>query len=477
MWVVVGALIAWITSAVPLIVQAPLKVTALVWGGILTLALLIVVKHPARSMSLVFAALLCFPAVDYLSPPPFAFVGGAPGGLAYYPGDIFLIASAVLALAQGILRLPSRYLWGLLTLGVIYWLTAAGGVLVSPRPLESWMQWMVLLRAIAAAVVVSAAARGGGGRSMVLVLLAGVVIQGGVAWAQQVHQGSLGLAPIGEAPEDQLFKYISPGVRLQRSGGTLGHPNALASYAVALLPVAAGVALTRGPFAHRVIGAAAACAASLALLWTYSRAAWAVALVTAVVLAVCAGRSFVSSRRNLLIAGAGTLLALAVLPSVRHRLGRTESSATEVRVDLVSVASAMVRAYPVSGVGLNQFPRRIPEFDPEMRLAMFHHPVHNIVLLDAAETGLLGGFGSLLMWCGGLAVIAIRLCSAVRQRATESAGLWMGCAALILHNALDWTLRQPAIMLLFWILAALASHSSVLTDRIQPAGSRASDAH
>jgi O-antigen ligase len=293
---------------------------------------------------------------------------------------------------------------------------------------------------------------------MVALLLVGATVQGALAVGQQLHRGPLGLALLGEAPPDQLFKYIAPEVGLWRSGGTLGHPNALASYAAALLPVAVAIALSRRPLGSRALGCAAALGSGVALLCTFSRSAWAFSVVAVGGIAVLSGRlRALPTRRGLLAAGLCGVFVLAVFPLVRHRLERTESSATDVRVALALVARDMIKAYPVSGVGLGQFPNRIAEFDPELKLRLFRHPAHNILLLDGAEAGVPGMVASVLMWGGGLVTAWCCAWAAARRRDIESAGLWIGSSALILHNLVDWTLRQPAILSLFWVLVALAS--------------------
>lgn len=455
---------AWAASVLPVIAGASAKVVAAVWGGLLVGAVLYGVRDRARAMVLIFLGTLCFPAVDYLMPPPPGFVGGAPGSLAYFPADVFLAAAAVLAAAGGAPRVAAGPLRPLLVAGAVCAAAHTGGALVSDRPLESWMQWAVLVRGMGVAVVILAL--GGYRRAMVTALLVGPIMQGALAAAQHLRGKALGLAFLGEAPADQLFKYISPGVGLWRSGGTLGHPNVLATYAVAMLPVALTVGSARGEGVRRVLALAAAVGAAAALLWTYSRAAWAIGALTVAFVAVGGGlhRRF-RSRKAWIAAGLTVLVAATASPAIVFRLQRTESSATDVRRDLVSVARAMTRAYPLSGVGLAQFPARVAEFDPELRLLMFRHPAHNIVVLDAAETGVLGGAASVALWGLGLGTAGVWAWRAARRRALESMGLWVGCAAIILHNGVDWTLRQPVIMALFWTLAALGSSAAAETPR------------
>ncbi|MBN1423368.1 O-antigen ligase family protein [Candidatus Fermentibacteria bacterium] len=473
------ALGAWIASMLPAMLGAPWHITMAIWAVFLIVALAATARDRALFLPLTYVALVAFPVVDYLLPPRHGFIGGAPGNLAYYPADLLLLAAAALAAIHGQPILPRGPLKGFLLLGGAYLVGLLPGALVSTHPLESWMQWLATVRAILAATVVAGLSLRGAGQA-IPVLLGVVIVQAGLAAAQQIRQGALGLMLLGEAGDDQLFKYIAQGVGLWRSGGTIGHPNSFASYVVGLLPVCVITAVAGRPAAFRILGLVSAVASVASLVWSYSRAAWAVALISLAVLAALAMRAFsrrrAISRRVIAMSVVAGVVVVLSLPAVRHRLQRTETSAADVRVALVSVARSMLRAYPISGVGLSQFAVRVPEFDPVLALELFRHPVHSIVMLDAAEAGYPGGFASVAMWGGGAVLAFCHAYACARRRRLQAAGMWVGCVALVLHNALDWTLRQPAILLLFWVLVALASSEEIAErEPVYPQGGAPED--
>lgn len=60
------------------------------------------------------------------------------------------------------------------------------------------------------------------------------------------------------------------------------------------------------------------------------------------------------------------------------------------REELTDAAFAMIRDYPVVGVGLNNFIVNLPFYQKTESTVLHLQPVHNIYLLLAAETGLAG---------------------------------------------------------------------------------------
>jgi putative inorganic carbon (HCO3(-)) transporter len=293
-------------------------------------------------------------------------------------------------------------------------------------------------------------------------LFGGLLFQSGVAVAQHMRGTVLGLSWLGEAPAEHLAKAIAPGIMLWRSGGAMGHPNVLATFLVGLIPLSLGVAVQRGRYwAVRVLSISTFFLACAALVWTYSRGAWISLLAVAAFVCLVGLRKILGSR----IIVPGVLLAAMILgvmfPAIRHRLLHTESSATDVRFALVPVAVRMAGRYPFHGVGLNHFARNIESFDPEMKLELFRHPVHNIVLLDLAEGGILAGIVSGLLFGAVGIVAATKIRIGIVQNRPILTAVWSGCAAIVIHNMGDWTLRRPDILLLCWVLIALGSSEAV----------------
>src|SRR5680860_1418745 len=115
----------------------------------------------------------------------------------------------------------------------------------------------------------------------------------------------------------------------------------------------------------------------------------------------------------------------------------------------------MIADHPVIGVGLNNFQEAMGPYDP-YGLLFAGNPVHNIYLLQAAETGYVGLLGLLLVG-GVLFAVSFRL-----ARCTDPllGGLGTGISAvfafLAIEELLGFSLRQEIPLALYWLLAGIA---------------------
>ena len=66
------------------------------------------------------------------------------------------------------------------------------------------------------------------------------------------------------------------------------------------------------------------------------------------------------------------------------------SEAFSQRLSLAKAATVIIADYPLTGVGLNNFIVRLPEYWVSPGVVRFLQPVHNLFLLIGAETGLMG---------------------------------------------------------------------------------------
>jgi len=74
----------------------------------------------------------------------------------------------------------------------------------------------------------------------------------------------------------------------------------------------------------------------------------------------------------------------------------TEESVTE-RTTLIAAAWQMISSHPFFGVGLHNFLPALAPIQKPAPLNLYLQPVHNIFMLVAAETGIIGLLGFLLM--------------------------------------------------------------------------------
>ncbi len=236
-------------------------------------------------------------------------------------------------------------------------------------------------------------------RKIAVALSVGVVFESLLAFAQFAKQGSVGgvLYFLGE----RFFTMGTSGIAnasidgelILRPYGTFPHPNVLAGYLV--------IALTCIVFANFkfqisnfkkglfffsfVLG-------TLALLFTMSR----VAIVLWIVLLLIGIMVRIRDKLRLLSLGMilfGALLAVyAISPNLIHRFSQTSFSEEAVvqREELMQSAAVMIDRQTGFGVGLGNFLPTLATIQKPVSLGLYLQPVHNIFLLVAAETGVIG---------------------------------------------------------------------------------------
>jgi len=256
-----------------------------------------------------------------------------------------------------------------------------------------------------------------------------------IAVAQFFKQSSLGglFYWLGE----RSFSVSTPGIAkvvwqghwLLRSYGTFSHPNALAGFLlvamillVGIRPKSRVVNILRWP--SFVLGLAA-------VLASFSRLVWAAGIL--MILFFIFFQPIKKIKKWLsLVMGVGLMFAFS--------WNLWQQNSFLKRVELDKVALQMIRAHPLIGVGLNNFIFRLPEFWPKVKVIYWLQPVHNIFLLVAAETGLIG----LLIFSGFLFLTLRRLFI------NKNRPLLAALIAILFTGFFDhyWlTLQQPQLLL------------------------------
>lgn len=232
-------------------------------------------------------------------------------------------------------------------------------------------------------------------------------------------------------------------------------------YAMFLPMFIAMVLFFRGQKLWRIAAIGGCAILALAIMATYSRQAYAIALF---------GLALLLLRRNVLLAVMIALLALpavSLLPeSVTERVAETEQTnqagaeeldvSTASRFEIWGGAVHMWQDYPM-GVGLRRFPTYIGRYSPA-------HPnmdAHNYYVLVMSE---LGPFGlAALAW---LLWRMLRLSNKVRRStahiSAEAKALGIGftvtVVAMALGNMYGSPFTEGSVMSNFWILCGLMEH-------------------
>jgi len=259
-----------------------------------------------------------------------------------------------------------------------------------------------------------------------------------------------------------------------RAVGSFANPDHLANYLAQTLPFAvAGVfwptALARQrPQALRVVAAAAIILISSALLLSSSRGGWLGALMSMVVLGTLwphrdgvaprgtAGKIAVATSFGLFL----IVLLMFVGPGGRiqadTRLKETVANESLVGREAPAIATlAMVRDFPLFGVGLGCWPESFPRYARPPWTPTFWNATHDDYVQLAAETGLTGF--ALLAWLliGVWRRIHARIGTARRATDLLIAAALAAASATAVHEFFDFPLQVPANALLLTALLGL----------------------
>ncbi|MDD5223158.1 MAG: O-antigen ligase family protein, partial [bacterium] len=258
---------------------------------------------------------------------------------------------------------------------------------------------------------------------------------------------------------------------------TFRHANFAAQFLAPLLPVTAGVLFATRRRFNLALLLAAVLIEAFYLAATRSRAGCLSAFLGIVFLLFFwlyfqfrgAGRKLHSSllRPALLIGSLLILLGLSfyLYPPVRNGISRLSSladlkdPANRVRLLLYQDTAKMVRAHPLSGIGLGNYPVVLPDYwSGELRDLITYgasrtaENAHNDYLTTAAESGLpaLLALAALIVF-----VLFITLAGLRKKPDPYRLSALGGLLALLCHAAFDYPLQNAASALLFWILLGI----------------------
>ena len=248
---------------------------------------------------------------------------------------------------------------------------------------------------------------------------------------------------------------------LRRVTGTVGWPNTFGAYIAAVIALLIGLVLVHTNRKLRILAGLACIVGFLPLVLTLSRGAWAALLSSIGVILVLAAQRKRLGPRGLLtllvfLSFAGTATALFA-NSVVTRLAQTDigESAIVARMRLIQVAVGMIVNHPILGIGINTFVNVMRYYDTTGISLVFPEPVHNVFLLIAAETGLVGLalFLVLSFFVMRLALTASR--NGDPFLSALAVGITGAVTVLLVSNLADVHLRTDVLYSLFWLLIGM----------------------
>ena len=292
-------------------------------------------------------------------------------------------------------------------------------------------------------------------------------VQAVVAITQVVSQEEFGLTAIGEFDLDPAVSGVSivwtnDAPRLLRAYGLSDHPNILGGVlAAALLVVLAG--LTRYRDGTMAIAGGVFAIGVAAVLVTFSRAAalglgagLAFALMIVLVrrdwntlglwLAACVVAFLVAAP---LVRPYTPYLSARVNPTAQP-VGSTEERALSERSALARNTNEIFVGHPATGVGAGVLPTAMKEAFPDFT---YHYsPAHVVILVVAAETGILGAFAYGVLLIAPWLLLWLR-----RDRLTPEligiSGAVLTLTVLGLFDYYTWSLMSGRLW--FWLVLGL----------------------
>jgi putative inorganic carbon (hco3(-)) transporter len=274
--------------------------------------------------------------------------------------------------------------------------------------------------------------------------------------------GSLALPTLVSVLQHRGAMYSEVFESTGRVVGTLGWPNTLGAYVAVVMVFAFSLWMAGTGGRQRWLAWGIGIAGMIPLVLTSSRGAW-IAFILAIGLSAILSYRFgwLTSGRigqmALLGAGAG-VVSLLLGQRLIQRLTETSLQQSQLvdRMALNEVAFNMVAAHPFLGVGTNTFVEVMRDYDVAWVTYLFPEPVHNVFLLVAAETGVVG-LGLFLLLVAAAFVGALKGArSRDRLLSATSIGITSGLVVIVASNMVDVHLRTDAIFALFWLLIGMS---------------------
>ncbi|PIS14880.1 hypothetical protein COT64_00335 [Candidatus Shapirobacteria bacterium CG09_land_8_20_14_0_10_39_12] len=310
--------------------------------------------------------------IDYLSP-------------TLYLQDLLIFFLIFISLKKKYFRFDKKF--GLLTTS--YLLLAALNIVFSLTPLLSFFSWLRITEFILLGIIISRRFKKAY-RHLLQILPFIVVFEFCLGLFQLVKQASLGgfFWFLGE----RTFNLLTPGIArgqwlgrvFLRPYGTFSHPNSLAGF------ILVSLILILGKKKLLLFDKMACLAGSLLIVLCFSRTVW----LTVLVFGLCfiLNRLLIGLRKKTssLNFFYVFLLLLVIIVSFLFLRTKIEDSSISNRLQLAQTSLLMIKQNPLFGVGLNNFIISLSQKNTAWQWYYWLQPVHNVFLLIASETGLIG---------------------------------------------------------------------------------------
>lgn len=342
--------------------------------------------------------------------------------------------------------------------------TALLSLVRSPdRSLSAYGVFEILSCILTAVVAANACSTRSGAIVLAPTLMAVMVIQSAVIFAEQILGVQFSLATGFNS--DYGWSDGSAG----RFAGTFGAPSVVATYLAVCLFFAFGRLFSKRPPRQASWVGVLFGIGFCALLLSRTRSAWIGFTIGSLGLARWSFRNGTISRRMCVrLAAVGFCAALAAWPLVQRRLAEDHEEAAAVRGNLVTIAMAMITANPLNGVGVNNATNQVYKYAASAGVEGWVFIVHNQYLLVASETGLPGLAAFLFVIAVGLRA-AYRCMTAADVVVRETgAVLFWSLISLVWALNLDHVSGCKTYFLLWFLIGAACGLQALARSDEQP---------
>lgn len=303
------------------------------------------------------------------------------------------------------------------------------------------------------------------------IYIAGAILQSLVAIAQFFKQQSLGLKWLGESPLspdiDGVAKIMVDGVKMIRSYGLTPHPNILAAILIVAIFGLTWLFIQRNSKKDFYFFGVIFVVFLAALFFTFSRSIMIIGgMIFIFWLTLLWKQKEIRKKIGfvILLFFVGYLSLVAYYWPIYANRFSTDNlvggQSANLRIYYNQVAVKLISSSPLIGIGQGNFVNNFSQHYSSLEAWVFQ-PVHNIYLLMASETGLIGVLAFLFF--------VFSIFSGVlknKQFIKENCFLYIFCFIMLvgLVDHFWWDLQQG--QLLFWLtLGLMGAHSSM--DRAQ----------
>ncbi len=300
-------------------------------------------------------------------------------------------------------------------------------------------------------------------RFMLWALVGTVLLESSLAILQFTTGRSLALDLFGE-----MQVRIEEFSRLERVGGTLGHPNRLAMYLEFLLPLCFGLSLLEQKRSLKLAAGLIFALGLAAMILTGSRGGWIAVAFSLLIFFIWLVRNRHLSLWSVFkLAVFFVLIACCLLlvfyEKIEQRLFGEDYNSAISRIPMFQIAWSIIKDHPFGGVGINNYAVNMREYNDTLigrRFKTISRPVHNMYLLVAGETGFLGL--SVMLWLMISAVLMLRKCIHASSMfiSVAAISLLSGLSAYFVHGLVDK--HPPGGNALFFLFLALTAGLHVL---------------